>query len=242
MAESYVRALERRWRQTGDLQDEILYLREQVRAGLVPSKSLQLAAHCGHAASLQALQQAAHQLTVRQWYIRLQDWGRRPIVAAGFYAAAWIVNRWSLAHDRPPQLDRTLNEILAWLRRDGSISEAHALYSSLEVPCAMEIGGLEEDFGLDEAPRLRALDCALRSLSPRADSLTYSMNCAWQAAYVAAGGDLQVPARDVVSQLGPTVDATFARDYAAPDLEIVFAEVRQRLAQFSLGRGELSSQ
>lgn len=52
MSDFRLRDLERRWRSTGSIEDEAEYLRECVRTGHLAQEMLELAAYCGHAASL----------------------------------------------------------------------------------------------------------------------------------------------------------------------------------------------
>ena len=48
MSDQKLRELERRWRETGSVEDEAAYLRERVRVGDLTQERLELAAYCGH--------------------------------------------------------------------------------------------------------------------------------------------------------------------------------------------------
>lgn len=54
MSDQRLRALERRWRETGSIADEADYLLERVRVGELEQEWLELAASCGHAAAVRA--------------------------------------------------------------------------------------------------------------------------------------------------------------------------------------------
>lgn len=55
MSDARLRELERRWRETGAVDDEAAYLLERVRSGDLDSRRLHAAADCGHAAACAAL-------------------------------------------------------------------------------------------------------------------------------------------------------------------------------------------
>lgn len=50
-----LREAERRWRQSGSIDDEAAFLRERVRTGALPPTRLEVAAACGHPAAARAL-------------------------------------------------------------------------------------------------------------------------------------------------------------------------------------------
>jgi hypothetical protein len=54
MSDTKLRALERRWKETGTAADEATYLLERVRVGDLTQERLELAAYCGHAAARRA--------------------------------------------------------------------------------------------------------------------------------------------------------------------------------------------
>ncbi|MBX3470300.1 MAG: hypothetical protein KF878_25820 [Planctomycetes bacterium] len=55
MTDGRLREAERRWRQSGSVDDEAAFLRERVRAGALPPARLEVAAACGHPAAARAL-------------------------------------------------------------------------------------------------------------------------------------------------------------------------------------------
>ncbi len=54
MSDERLRELERRWRETGSVEDEAAWLRERVRVGDLSQERLELAAYCRHAAAERA--------------------------------------------------------------------------------------------------------------------------------------------------------------------------------------------
>ena len=54
MSDQRLRELERRWRETGSVEDEAAYLRERVRVGDLTQERLELAAYCGHEGATRA--------------------------------------------------------------------------------------------------------------------------------------------------------------------------------------------
>ena len=99
MSDSKLRELERRWRETGSVDDEAAYLRERVRVGDLTQERLELAAYCGHegarraapafvtfeadrgalAASLRWGKDAAIKLAVTAVQVALEHYGRRQL-------------------------------------------------------------------------------------------------------------------------------------------------------------------
>lgn len=51
MTDARLRELERRWKETGAVEDEAAYLLQKVRAGALTQERLELAAYCAHEAS-----------------------------------------------------------------------------------------------------------------------------------------------------------------------------------------------
>ena len=55
MSDAKLRELERKWKESGSVEDEAAYLRERVRVGDLTQERLELAAYCGHGAASLAL-------------------------------------------------------------------------------------------------------------------------------------------------------------------------------------------
>lgn len=58
MSDTRLRELERRWKETGAVEDEAAYLVERVRAGEVTRERLELSAYCGYEAALRIVPEA----------------------------------------------------------------------------------------------------------------------------------------------------------------------------------------
>lgn len=92
MTDSKLRELERRWKETGSIEDEAAYLLERVRVGDVGEEKLELAAYCGHEGARAALGVApwAPITSIDEWlaWVRgLSKWGHRTCIRA--FAAAY---------------------------------------------------------------------------------------------------------------------------------------------------------
>lgn len=68
MTDERLRELERRWKETSSLDDEVAYLRERVRVGDLSQERLELAAFVGHAASQQCLNQPFHRPEIAEYW------------------------------------------------------------------------------------------------------------------------------------------------------------------------------
>ena len=88
VSDEKLRELERRWRETGAVEDEAAFLLERVRAGELTQERLELAAYCGHAGARRAV--AAPKDPPQALGQLLEDveasWGQR--VAVGVAVAA----------------------------------------------------------------------------------------------------------------------------------------------------------
>ncbi len=87
MSDERLRELERRWRETGDIEDEGRVLLERVRTGTLDASRLKMAADCGYPAACAALGQEP---SVRGWRdVRkiLRNAGRVPAIRAAAKAA-----------------------------------------------------------------------------------------------------------------------------------------------------------
>lgn len=84
MTDTKLRELERRWRETGSVEDEAAYLLERVRVGSLLTEHLELAAFVGHAGAAAALNLPV--LAVPRDCIELArgllNWGAEPLVGA----------------------------------------------------------------------------------------------------------------------------------------------------------------
>jgi hypothetical protein len=81
-----LRALERRWRETGATDDEAQYLQARARAGELDAERLALLAHCGHPAAERIVGVTPFD-DLRPWGDGLARWGKEVCVRAALAAA-----------------------------------------------------------------------------------------------------------------------------------------------------------
>jgi len=77
VTDSKLRELERRWKETGSVEDEARYLLERVRVGDLEREKLELAAYCGHEGAQAALGCNGHVVpsNPHDWVHGLGAWG-----------------------------------------------------------------------------------------------------------------------------------------------------------------------
>ncbi len=98
MTDQLLRSLERRWRQSGALADEVAYLAELRHAGRLTREMLELAAHCDHPAALQllGLRPSVEGRPIERWGFEIVGgWGRE----AGLRALHAVQEPEGLNHD-----------------------------------------------------------------------------------------------------------------------------------------------
>lgn len=84
MTDQKLRELERKWKETGSVEDEAAHLRERVRVGDLTQERLELAAYCGHAGATLAISEApsGHSSDFVEWFRGLDRWPGAQIQAA----------------------------------------------------------------------------------------------------------------------------------------------------------------
>tara|TARA_R110002072_G_scaffold47901_1_gene131238 strand:- start:2189 stop:2989 length:801 start_codon:yes stop_codon:yes gene_type:complete len=90
MSDEKLRELERRWKETGAVEDEAAFLLERVRAGELTQERLELAAYCRHEGATAATSQPPYSGGPKEhdrWLRGLLKWGHRPLVKAGLCSA-----------------------------------------------------------------------------------------------------------------------------------------------------------
>jgi len=103
LSDEALRALERRWGESGSTQDEAALLLERARVGQLSEEALELAAYCGHPAALLArsepLPGPAEELELQAWFEGLRQRGRALFAQAAHIAASGVVDH---ARSLPP--------------------------------------------------------------------------------------------------------------------------------------------
>jgi hypothetical protein len=122
MSDERLREAERRWRETGAVEDEARFLIEQVRLGELTTPRLRLAAYCDHDGAREALAEAARRPGPPQlWIYGLEEWGPQ-VVARAAVAAAYSVL--PLVEKEQPSMAHTPRHHLevadAWICRGGA--------------------------------------------------------------------------------------------------------------------------
>lgn len=114
MSDQKLRDLERRWKETGTVEDEAAYLLERVRAGDLSQERLELAAYCGHegarTARLWPRQEFENRDAVRTWARGLKQW--RGASLDGLLLLADIFS--SLKTWEDPLLAQAVESAAAW--------------------------------------------------------------------------------------------------------------------------------
>lgn len=92
-----LRELERRWKETGSVEDEARFLAERVRIGEVTRARAALAAYCGSEAARRMSDEVEAPSSLDDWIAGLSRWDEMPEVAAVAYSVALrpIVPDWS---------------------------------------------------------------------------------------------------------------------------------------------------
>lgn len=129
MSDTELRRVERRWRETCCVVDEIAYLSARMTAGLLRRETLELARHCGHEASARVLGQAfvlpARIADVRSWSDGFRQWGGEAYVRMGVALAKAVLPLWENDEARE-QAVRAIDAIGTFLSDPCSSHEARA--------------------------------------------------------------------------------------------------------------------
>lgn len=88
MTDRHLRELERRWRESGALIDEVAYLGERLKLGAVDARLLSLAAYVGHEAARTLVEGPHPEINdLREWILGLEAWGDEVCVVVAIVAA-----------------------------------------------------------------------------------------------------------------------------------------------------------
>lgn len=173
MSDQSLRELERRWKETGAVEDEAAYLLERVRVGALAQERLELAAYCGaaaasHATPIKSPSQA------RDFMRGLSRFGGESIVRALHVAAGELSRQWEAEFTGDSTLSDTLATVESWLggqRQPG-------LASGLTDPLESRHAGSQDSF---ESAAL----WVMRDLLQRASELVAPNNGdAWEELFI----------------------------------------------------------
>src|SRR4051812_34939207 len=93
MSDAHLRELERRWKETGSVEDEARLLAERVRTGALSEMRLELAAYCGHAAS-RRVARTDEPPNFSAWLAGLERFGGEALVRALTQLARRALPKW----------------------------------------------------------------------------------------------------------------------------------------------------
>jgi hypothetical protein len=113
MSDAKLRELERRWKETGTVEDEAAYLLERVRVGDLSRERLELAAYCGHEGARRATGPVAHASGDLETTARgIGFWGRVPVLVGVREVVRSVKSKWELSR-RGREAFEAANAILA---------------------------------------------------------------------------------------------------------------------------------
>ena len=93
MSDQKLRELERRWRESGSVEDEAAYLRERVRVGDLTQERLELAAYCGHEGALRVTQLSPCQPSPEALTERATAVGKRVVALIALTVADLVLEK-----------------------------------------------------------------------------------------------------------------------------------------------------
>jgi hypothetical protein len=136
VSDGRLRELERRWRESGSVDDEASWLSERMRAGTLTRDRLELAAYCGSAAASKLVEPPSRSRKLRPFMLGLQPWGVEARVLAWIGCVSVAVARFAA---QPRSGWDEVQESLPLLLRD--------LWAWFTCPCedhAIRIPGIVE--------------------------------------------------------------------------------------------------
>lgn len=249
MSDERIRELERRFKETGSVEDEAAWLKERVRVGDLTEERLSLAAYCGHKAARTAQgRQSSYQVPesrLRSWFNGLvwAAWSSKPVVVRAANAAArFSVTDWSKQWQTPDDLLAALQAVDAWLDCPCPQHRSRAKEASDKARIAAY--DLEEEHGIElgMAP-IQSASFAARSAAAATEADSSSeegqelpSNSAWAAIYVAAGGDPTVFVHEILAARSPEeLTSIQAKEPpGAPREREIRREVEQALIRYAL--------
>jgi len=171
MTDEKLRALERRWRESGSVDDEAAWLRERVKQGDLSQEMLGLAAHCGHQASQIVLGDVdnPHSLKQPDWVSRLELYGKTVVILSAVVCAAEVLPIFELRYPEDDRVRRAIQAVIDGIgvSTSDNVEEAERAFKLLaqlaqeqaEVDSACVIEGVEHV----RSPASRAISVALNA-------------------------------------------------------------------------------
>jgi hypothetical protein len=136
MSDEQLRELERRWRETGAVEDEARFLAERARAGRLSRDKLELAAYLGHRAALSAIERtnppwdpSSGPSWLEEVVRGLRAWSKEAGVRAAIAASRTAMKQWEARYGEEDPA-RALDLAEGWLacpcERHAGEAAAHA--------------------------------------------------------------------------------------------------------------------
>ena len=121
MSDAKLRELERKWKESGSVEDEAAYLRERVRAGDLTQERLELAAYFGHAAAGRALPMSLIQAAAPAdlGWERLEADGPEAVVRGLLAVSRAALNEWERPGRASSRPRASIAAVEAWLACKG---------------------------------------------------------------------------------------------------------------------------
>jgi hypothetical protein len=118
MSDERLREAERKWRETGTVEDEARYLLERVRVGDLTQERLELAAYCGHEGAVAATLRGPGPDALVDWLRGLRSLGQWAWVKAIGTSLSVIVSEWPVSEGRT-SVESALAAVETWCRAPG---------------------------------------------------------------------------------------------------------------------------
>jgi hypothetical protein len=150
MSDAKLRDLERRWKETGTVEDEAAYLLERVRVGDLSRERLELAAYCGHEAARRAVgptaADAARHADTAEWYAGIRRWGTEPLARGAVAAVAWACTAYKSLRPDDPRCGLAIEAARRWCVRPDEAACTAALRASQEaVEAARDLHRVDDE-------------------------------------------------------------------------------------------------
>jgi len=117
LTDSRLRELERRWKESGRVDDEAAYLLEKVRVGELAQEKLELAAYCYYQPAILALGDSApcRHFDLLYHVGELGRWGKETCVRAAVTAAQSVYATWSSYYPDDYRPRRATQSAIHWV-------------------------------------------------------------------------------------------------------------------------------
>lgn len=151
MSDERLRELERRWTESGSVNDEAAYLKQRVRAGDLSQERLDLAAYCGREAALVALgANSTVEWDSKAWAEGLGRWGPSIVLRAQCLLAEVLLPVWNENVPGDGRPEAALRAAIAHLEGTSHLSSDELLaiarsasdaFGMAQLPLAQKLAG-----------------------------------------------------------------------------------------------------